>query len=97
MGPGQTFLLTCLGYSICTYYCMPAQVGECKTAQDCMIPMGITSENVAERFSVDRCVSNDAQISIACKYPIKQGDARRVRRCITRARCCCTGRREVLR
>jgi len=29
-------------------------VGECKAAQDCMVPMGITSENVAERYHVDR-------------------------------------------
>lgn len=27
-----------------------------KQAQSCLMPMGITSENVAARFGVDRCV-----------------------------------------
>ena len=30
------------------------QVGGCKAAQDCLVPMGITSENVAGRYGVDR-------------------------------------------
>lgn len=29
-------------------------VGDCQKARDCMIPMGITSENVAERYGISR-------------------------------------------
>ena len=33
-------------------------VGDCQQAQDCLLPMGITSENVAERFHVGREVQD---------------------------------------
>ena len=30
---------------------------DCKSATDCLVAMGITSENVAERYGVDRSVT----------------------------------------
>lgn len=33
-------------------------VGDCKPASDCLVPMGITSENVAERYGVDRATQD---------------------------------------
>merc|ERR1712153_127082 len=33
---------------------MNPEIFECEAAQDCMIPMGITSENVANKFGVTR-------------------------------------------
>lgn len=32
------------------------QVGDCAPAQQCTVPMGVTSENVAEKFGVTRWV-----------------------------------------
>jgi len=33
-------------------------VFECEGARNCMIPMGVTSENVAEKFGVDRKIQD---------------------------------------
>lgn len=39
------------------------QVNTMKQAQDCLLPMGITSENVAHRFGVTRAEQDQAAVS----------------------------------
>jgi acetyl-CoA acyltransferase 1 len=39
------------------------QVIELQKAQDCLLPMGITSENVAERYGVTRQEQDQAAVS----------------------------------
>ena len=39
------------------------QVKEFAKAQDCLLPMGVTSENVAERFGVTREEQDQAAVS----------------------------------
>lgn len=37
---------------------------ECnQRAQDCLLPMGVTSENVAERYGIDRKEQDEAAVS----------------------------------
>lgn len=43
-------------------------MNEFKQAQDCLLPMGITSENVAQRYGVTRKEQDQAAVSLVIVY-----------------------------
>merc|ERR1719310_468631 len=53
---------------------MNPAIFDCEAAQDCMIPMGITSENVAEKFGISREAQDALAVSSHNKAEVAQAN-----------------------